>query len=137
MKSKLKRKILMTVLCIAALTCASGSFANAGVLYGIHFDLKARGEKASSGGCKKEDSKRYATMWFNIVKNPSTYPLYLRLRSSKNNTAASDLQQVVGTGERYVPYYSGYGQKGYSYYIRMQTDSASSHGASVRGGWYP
>lgn len=44
---------------------------------------------------------------------------------------------VVGTGERYVPYYSGYGQKGYSYYIRMQTDSASSHGASVRGGWYP
>lgn len=48
-----------------------------------------------------------------------------------------NLYQVVGTGERYPAYYSGYGQKGYKYFIRMQTDSASIYNASVRGGWYP
>lgn len=134
---KLRKKFLAMVLCITALACVSGSFANAGVLYGIHFDLQARGVKSSSSGCRKEDTKRNATMWFNVVENISNYPLHYRLRSSANGTAASDLYQVAGTGKRYPAYYSGYGQKGYKYFIRMQTDSASIYNASVRGGWYP
>lgn len=101
------------------------------------FNLGPYGDKQDSSVVPKYNNNPTARIVFETCVNPSQYPLYYRLRDGGTGAEASDLQTLHGTGVHLVPYKSGYGSYNSAYFIRIQTDSSSSYGATVSGYWEP
>lgn len=132
----MKRKIAIVALSMSLMV--SGMVANAAT-YDSMFDftMQSHGGKCASASIRKTNTTDTAKIDFATYSNSSSKKLWYRLRSGTNDDPASELYGLNGTGIKSPKYNSGYGQKNYPYYFRIQTDSDSGKSASVSGSWRP
>ncbi len=129
----MKRKLLLLAMCLAigaSFVCPKA----AGTPF--EFILSAHGGARQTLSVKK-GSAGAATVNVTKVSNASDYPVYVRMRDPNDNSYASALVKINGTGKKSLTYNSGYGKVGNKYYMRMQTDSNAAYSASVVGNWTP
>ena len=134
-KQKTIKKIFALVLCLmmmASLVVVANAATYATT---FSFSLQSGGGNASAPSVKKTNTYSYASIDFTSYSNKSSYDVVYRLRSSTNNNMASDLSTLYSASKRYPSYWSGYGQKNYAYYFKIQTDTSSAYNASVKGSW--
>ncbi|MCI9151056.1 MAG: hypothetical protein HFI42_11285 [Lachnospiraceae bacterium] len=131
------RRLVALGLCLMMLV-STGLMASAATYpYTFSFNLGEGGDKGQVTARNKTNYNSYACIDFSTCNNPSNFSLIYRLRSGTNNTEASELYYLTGTGNRYPAYNSGYGQYNKPYYFRIQTSSSSGFGAYVAGSWMP
>jgi hypothetical protein len=136
-KWKCIKRLVVVGLSVMCCMIFNGAITNAETLRTYSFTLEAGGDKKQTSAYTKENSNSYAYIWVGECVNNGPYTLPYRLRSGTNDTAASELYYIGGTGSRYPSYKSDYGIEGYKYYFRVQTDSNSAYGATIKGSWYP
>ena len=136
-KKKRIKRVGVLALCLIMLM-TTGIIANAATYENtFSFTLESGGGKSSTSSRTKTNTKNYAAIDFTTYSNKSSYGLCFRLRSGTNDTAASNLYTLSAKGLRCPSYSSGYGQKNFPYYFRIQTDSNSAYSAKVAGSWRP
>lgn len=103
----------------------------------FEFELRAGGDRKRSAPATKVIYSSSASISISECANTSQHPLWYRVRAEKDDTYATDVKQLYGTGSFLLNYINGHGVCGELYYIRMQTDSQSEVGATVKGSWRP
>ena len=144
-KKMITKKVITLNLCMmmllsVAIVAEASTLATNDTLHGFHFVLTGGGEKKSSNEEIKLNTNDWSTVQTTSFSNTTEWPLYFRIRSGTNDTAATGLYNIWDVGTELAWYLDDtYGLYNYPYYIRIQTDSTSSElrWAIAEGKWQP
>lgn len=132
----IKRILRLTAIVIACGSVMSPVMAHAVSVSGR---INAGGAVLTSPAAKK-DTASYtpASVYFSRLNNTDSAkrPLALRVRTP-DMTAVSSVVAAGGTGSYGISYYSSQGWNGYSYVLRIATNTASNGYAEVTASFQP
>ena len=137
----MKRIMVLCACLMMLMSTTMVSMALGNEKYTYVFELDGGGNKNRTSAYKKAVTGEAALIEIARYINLTGKPLWYRLRSGANDTAASQLYGINNSLTQKPDYYysNDYGVAGRAYYWRVQTDSstAASSSATISGQWRP